>query len=215
MPYPEEELIMLSALQHYAFCPRQCALIYKDQCWTENYLTVKGDLFHNRVDSYPIEKRGEFRTEFSMPVSSPELGLTGKTDIVEIRYQGKKIREVCPVEYKSGSPKHTRADELQLCAQALCLEEMMGVDIEIGYLYYGRDRRRIPIEMSRDIREEVVHAANGIHQMLREESLPPPIKKPHCKSCSLREVCQPDLPRKPRAVRSWINRVLDKEGHPL
>lgn len=206
---------MLSSLQHYAFCPRQCALIHKEQCWAENYLTAKGDLFHSRVDSYPIEKRRGFRTEFSMPIYSSELGITGKTDIVEIRYQNKEIREICPVEYKSGKPKPTTADEVQLCAQILCLEEMMGVNIETGYLYYGRIRRRIPIEISRNLREEVIHIAHSIHKMLREEQLPPPIKKPHCRSCSLKEKCQPEFSAKPRAVRSWINRVLDQEGSPL
>ncbi|WP_124032147.1 CRISPR-associated protein Cas4 [Olavius algarvensis spirochete endosymbiont] len=215
MPYSEEEFIMLSSLQHYTFCPRRCALIHKDQCWAENYLTVKGDLFHSRVDSYPIEKRKGFRTEFSMPICSSELGIVGKADVVEIRYQGKEIREVYPVEYKSGKPKHSTGNEVQLCAQVLCLEEMMGISIEIGYLYYGKDRRRIPIEMSQNLREEVAHTTHSIHQMLREEQLPPPIKKPHCKSCSLKEECQPNLSAKPRAVRSWINRILDKEGGAL
>jgi len=215
MPYSEKEFIMLSSLQHYAFCPRQCALIHKEQCWTENYLTAKGDLFHSRVDRYPIEKRRGFRTEFSMPICSFELGLSGKSDIVEIRCQGKEIREVCPVEYKSGkNNKHTRADEAQLCAQALCLEEMMGVEIEIGYLYYGKDRRRFPIEMSRNLRDETAHTAHSIHQMLREDRLPPPIKKPHCRSCSLKEECQPDLSAKSGVVRSWINRVLNQERDP-
>ena len=202
---------MLSSIQHYIFCPRQCALIHKEQCWAENYLTAKGDLFHSRVDSYPNEKRRGFRTEFSMPIYSSELGITGKTDIVEIRYRNKEIREICPVEYKSGKPKHSTADEAQLCAQILCLEEMMGINIEIGYLYYGKTKRRIPIEISRSLREEVIHTAHRIHQVLQEEQLPPPIKKPHCQTCSLKEECQPDVSSKPKVVRNWINRVLDQE----
>jgi len=203
---------MLSSLQHYAFCPRQCALIHKDQGWTENYLTVKGDLFHSRVDSYPIEKRRESRTEFSMPIRSSELGIVGKTDIVEIRYEGKNIREVYPVEYKSGKFKQTTVDEIQLCAQVLCLEEMMGVDIETGYLYYGKDRRRFSIAISRNLRDRVAQIVHSIHQMLREENLPPPVKKPHCRSCSLKEECQPDFSAKPKVVRNWMNRILSQEG---
>ena len=113
-----------------------------------------------------------------MPICSHKLGLVGKTDIVEIRYRGKEILEVCPVEYKSGKHKLTTEDEVQLCAQVLCLEEMMSIGIEIGYLYYGKERRRIPIEMSWNLREEVAHTAHNIHQMLREDKLPLLSKNP-------------------------------------
>lgn len=207
MPYSEDDYIMLSALQHYAFCPRQCALIHKDQVWSENYLTVKGDLFHERVDSYPTENRKDYRREFSMPIRSEKLGISGRTDIVETRKEKGETVEIIPVEYKSGKKKTDSIDEIQLCAQAICLEEMTGVVIPTGYLYYGKDRKRHKVELDDSLKEETRLLAAEIHQMMKSPLLPPPIDSPKCNSCSLKDVCQPDLIKR-RSVPRYINDFL-------
>ncbi|MBP8986033.1 MAG: CRISPR-associated protein Cas4, partial [Syntrophobacterales bacterium] len=135
--YDEEDLLQLSALQHFLFCPRQCALIHIEQIWEENLYTIEGELLHQRSHSGKAEERPMKRTEFGMPIRSLELGLSGKTDAVEYKADG----GIVPVEYKRGRPKKGREDEVQLCAQALCLEEMLGVSIPEGALFYGKVRR--------------------------------------------------------------------------
>jgi len=202
---------MLSALQHYAFCPRQCALIHNDQQWSENYLTAQGDLFHNRVDSYLKEKRKEIVTEFSIPIHSYEMGLSGKTDIVEFHYSNRLINRIVPIEYKSGTVKKDSIDEVQLCAQAMCLEEMTGINIQFGFFYYGRDRKRLKVVLSKNLRVSTVELAEKVHGMLDSENLPPPRKGVHCRACSLRDLCQPQLNSKKLTVRKYISKYLDEQ----
>lgn len=209
MPYPESDYIMLSALQHFAFCPRQCALIHKDQLWVDSFLTMKGDLFHKRVDTYPSEKRKDVKTEFSISIKSTRLGISGKTDVVEVYYSDHNVIRVVPVEYKSGKTKKSNIDEIQLCAQAICLEEMMNIDIPIGYFYYGKEKRRSEVNLSSQLRIETEQIAEQIHQMLASESLPPPTKGSHCKSCSLRDSCQPDIFGRKKTVSQYIDNFLE------
>jgi CRISPR-associated exonuclease Cas4 len=204
MPYSEEDYIMLSALQHYAFCPRQCAFIHKEQVWEENYLTAKGDLFHKRVDNYPTENRKNFKREFSLPICSKELGLSGRTDIVESRWENRNVVEMVPIEYKSGKKKADSIDEIQLCAQALCLEEMTGISIPLGYLYYGKDRKRYEVQLTDTLRKKTRVLAKKIHQLITSPGIPKPLDSPKCKSCSLKEICQPNLLKR-RSVSKYIN----------
>lgn len=210
--YTEDDFIMLSALQHFAFCPRQCALIHQDHEWTDSYLTKKGDLFHQRVDSYRTEKRKDIVTEFSLPIHSFELGLSGKTDIVEFYYSGNKIIKIIPIEYKLGKIKKDSIDEVQLCAQALCLEEMTAITIPLGYFYYGRERRRTEILLSPELRKETKKISAEIHALLQSEILPQPKKGPHCRACSLREVCRPDLFGRKTSVGNYIDRFIDSQS---
>jgi len=205
--YCEADYFMLSALQHYAFCPRQCALIHKEQFWTENVLTVKGELFHDRVDTYKAEKRKDFIREFSMPIRSTLLGISGKTDIVETRLDNNQPVEVVPIEYKSGKVKEDDSDKIQLCAQAICLEEMIGVPILLGYLYYGKDQKRHVIVLDEELRKKTIIQAEKIHQMLNSENLPCPLYTSKCKSCSLAEFCQPKLGNRSPVTR-YIHDLL-------
>ena len=136
--YDEADYIMLSALQHYLYCPRQCALIHLEQVWAENRFTAEGRVLHERADSEEKARQGRVRTVRTLPIASARLGLSGQADVVEFHADG----SVYPVEYKRGRPKANRCDEVQLCAQALCLEEMLRLRIESGALFYGEKRRR-------------------------------------------------------------------------
>ncbi|PIE03247.1 MAG: CRISPR-associated protein Cas4 [Acidobacteria bacterium] len=209
MPYKESECYMLSAIQHYAFCPRQCALIHKEQFWADSYHTVKGDLFHERVHNYPIEKRKGYRREFSMPIHSLTLGVSGQTDLVDIQYRGKQIMEIIPVEYKSGKPKQDNTDAVQLCAQAICLEEMTGVSIPRGFLYYGKTLKRHEVLLTEELRRETKMLARELHQMMADEDLPEALHSDKCKSCSIRDYCQPVIQGK--KVQNYLNQFLNNQ----
>ena len=211
--YHDSDYIMLSAIQHYAFCPRQCALIHKEQLWAENYHTSKGELFHNRVDNYPLEKRKNYHREFSMRISSQVLGVVGQSDLVEVLYEHGKVLEMIPVEYKSGKQKEDSVDKVQLCAQALCLEEMTDITIPEGYLYYGKEHRRLRVQLTNELREETVKSITSIHEMLQKESLPQAINSEKCKYCSLADFCLPKIVTKEAGsyIENYLN-SMDKEN---
>src|SRR3989337_821592 len=139
-----DDLIMLSALQHYVFCPRQCALIHIEQLWAENVLTAEGRIMHDKVDTANRESRGNIRIEYGVPMRSLRLGLIGKADVVEFHKDGDRWIPF-PVEYKRGKPKPGNCDKVQLCAQAICLEEMLSVRIPKGALFYGKTKRRLDV----------------------------------------------------------------------
>ena len=149
----DPRLISLSALQHYAFCPRQCALIHNEQAWAENYLTAQGKALHERVDSGELETRKGVRFERTVHVSAEKLGISGVLDLVEV---DTKTGSLKPVEYKRGKPKPDSMDEIQLCAQGLCLEEMTGQTVSEGALWYMKIRHRVPVVFSDDLRAQTL-----------------------------------------------------------
>lgn len=179
--------IPLSALQHWRFCPRQCVLVHREGIWAENRLTAEGHAFHERVHDVGEEVRGGVRTVRGLTLCSHRLGLIGKADAVEFR----KGAPPFPVEYKRGRPKRDGCDALQLCAQALCLEEMLGVVVPMGALFYGASRRRQEVAFTDTLRAEVVEAAEAIRQALEEEGLPPISEEGRCRGCSLSAWCRP------------------------
>lgn len=186
-------LIPLSALQHYSFCPRQCALIHNELVWAENYLTAQGNALHERVDSGEPETRKGIRFERSVHVSADKLGISGVLDLVEKDIKTGKLR---PIEYKRGKPKPSSMDEIQLCAQALCLEEMTGQNIEEGALWYMQTRHRIPVVFSDNLRAQTLATITAVRELLDSGQTPLPNYGKHCKACSLVEICQPELLRK-------------------
>ena len=159
----DEELVMLSALNHYMYCPRRCALIHIEQIWTENIFTAEGKIMHEQVHGTGQEKRRNIRVEFGVPLRSLRLRLIGKADAVEFHKRGKTWHPF-PVEYKRGKPKQDNSDKVQLCAQAVCLEEMMNVEIDSGALFYGKTRRRQDVEFDRDLRIETEETSKKLHQ---------------------------------------------------
>ena len=204
--YKDDDLLALSGIQHMAFCERQWALIHMEQQWDENVLTVEGKHVHERVDN-PLENdtRGEIRTTRSVPVLSRKLGLQGVADVVEyirneklpetetITLQGRKGRwKVRPVEYKRGKHKPDDRDEVQLCAQAIALEEMLDTTIMEGILYYNETRRRETVTFDNPLRERVEILSSRMHWMFERGFIPSPKKEKHCLRCSLYEICQPD-----------------------
>ena len=186
-----DQSIMLSALQHYAYCPRQFALIHIEQVWSDNYFTAHGNLLHERVDSCEPEQRGNVRYERSVAVKSSQLHITGKLDLLEI--EGQPPTQYFPVEYKRGKPKVEDWDKIQLCAQALCLEEMREVAVEEGALWYWQVRRREPVQFDLALRKVTLAAIEGAHKLLASGKTPPPVdNKKRCRACSLVDLCEPE-----------------------
>jgi len=182
--------IPLSALQHFVFCPRQCAYIHIECAWEENYLTAQGNQLHERVHSDEFETRGPMRTERGVQVYSEQLGITGKLDLLEI---GSSPFSLTPVEYKRGKPKASDCDRVQLCAQALCLEEMRDTRIARAALWYWQVRKREWIEIDEDLRLKTRQVISQTRDLLDSGLLPKAEYTTACKSCSFIDRCQPKL----------------------
>lgn len=205
MEYREEDYLMLSGIQHYSFCPRQWALIHIEQQWSENYFTILGNIMHqNAHDKGFIEKRNNKIITRGMSVFSRTLGVRGDCDVVEFHKdkEGISLKNYeerylpIPVEYKRGKPKEHDADVLQLCAQAMCLEEMLVCTVKKGYLYYGESKRRVMIEFDLELRQKVSTTFERMHQLYNKRHTPKVKVSKACKACSLSEVCLPKLNKK-------------------
>lgn len=187
--------LYISALQHYAYCPRQFALIHVEQVWEDNFFTAHGNLLHERVDSCEPEQRGNVRYERGVAVKSQHLGLIGKLDLLEI--EGKPPTKYFPVEYKRGKPKKEDWDKIQLCAQALCLEEMREIYIKEGALWYWQVRKRESVIFDNALRKVTLAAIEGAKKILAQGTTPlPPDNNKRCKACSLVDLCEPDAFRR-------------------
>ncbi len=203
---PADDAIPISALQHWLYCPRQCALIHVERLWAENTFTAEGRLLHERPDSGESERRGQVKTLRAVEIASARHGLFGVADVVELH--GRPPRPF-PVEYKRGRPKAHRADEVQLCAQALCLEEMFAADIPEGALFYGASRRRKPVRLDDELRALTLRAAGEVRRMMAAGTLPAPeYEKRRCDACSLLSLCRP---RATRSAARWLERALASE----
>lgn len=183
--------IPLAALQHWCYCPRQCALIHVEQVFADNLYTLRGQAVHKQADQPGVEVRAGLRVERALPVWSDRLDLIGKADVVEFEPDGTPF----PVEYKVGSrakvPWIAGCDDLQLAAQALCLEEMTGKPVPAGALFYARSRRRRVVAIDADLRRRVEAAAVAVRALLAATVLPAPTFDKRCEKCSLADLCQP------------------------
>lgn len=209
MQYTEDDLLMLSALQHILFCERQCALIHIEQIWVENMFTAQGRVMHERVDQTGHESRGNVRLEFGVPIRSLRLGLIGKADMVEFHRQADGGWLPFPVEYKRGRPKKENWDKVQLCAQGLCLEEMLGVMIPGGALFYGKNRRRQEVAFDADLRLQTENTARMLHRLIAGGITPPPVYEKKCDTCSLKNICLPKALGKRRRVEHYLRQSLE------
>lgn len=204
----EDDFIAISALQHIAYCPRQFALIHVEQAWAENFFTAHGALLHERVDAGEPEQRGNVRYERAVSVRSMKLGITGKLDLLEI--EGKPAERYFPVEYKRGKTKLENWDRIQLCAQALCLEEMRDIAIVEGALWYWQERKRERVPLDEALRKETVAAIEAARDILNSGKTPAPIKdKKRCKACSLIDLCAPDALGKDHSA-TYIERLFSE-----
>jgi len=206
--YPEEDFVQLSALQHYVFCQRQCALIHIEQLWDENRATVEGRIMHERVHEQDRESRGDVRIEYGLPLRSLRLGLSGKADVVEFHRISKEVWQPFPVEYKRGKPKLDHCDIIQLCAQAICLEEMLSIPVPRGAIFYGRIRRRLDVMFDEKLRVETEEAAKGAHQLIKSGKTPLPVYEKRCENCSLIHECLPKTIEKRTSVSHYLKRMV-------
>lgn len=216
--YTPDELLPLSGIQHFTFCRRQWALIHIERQWQENAFTVEGKLLHKRVDNpYFTETRKGVITARAVPVASYRLGLSGVCDVVElvespegVQLPGRVGRYLpAPVEYKRGHEKQDPCDEAQLCAQAMCLEEMLVVSIPIGYLFYGETRHRVAVELSPELRNLVRGMATEMHTYFQRGYTPRVKTSKACRSCSLADVCLPDLQEKTVTASKYIRQQVE------
>lgn len=204
--FDDEELIPISSLQHLMFCERQWALIHMEQEWVENVRTIEGQHLHERVHQEGTESRGGVRLVRGLRLRSLALGLYGVADLVEF-HDGSEGWTPYPVEYKRGRKRYDLADEVQLCAQAICLEEMLGVEVPKGAIYYGLPRRRSEIELTRKLRGEVTQTIRRARELFDQESIPVPRFGRHCSNCSLNELCMPQIVGEDRSER-YIEQLL-------
>lgn len=217
--YNEQAFLQLSGLQHFSFCRRQWALIHIEQQWQENLRTVEGQLLHGRAhDEQQRERRGEVLILRGLSVFSRQLGLSGKCDVVEfhpsqegIPLQGEEGRWLpFPVEYKRGEPKKGDADRLQLCAQAICLEEMLCCKIAQGALFYGEIKRRVPVEFDAALRDEAARLSAEMHALYSRGHTPKARPTKGCNACSLKELCLPGL-AKHRSAAAYLTRYIEED----
>jgi CRISPR-associated exonuclease Cas4 len=214
--FSEDDLLPLSGLQHLAFCERQWALIHIERQWQENRLTAEGRVGHERVHDSGNESRRSLLTVNGLALHSFRLGISGQADTVEFRrveptgagaiLPGREgLWQPFPVEHKRGKPKRQICDLAQLCAQALCLEEMLNVAVPSGALFYTTPRRRLEVEFSPALRGQTEHLCARMHQLFRDRITPAPVFTRACSKCSLQEVCLPGALEKPRSVASYLN----------
>lgn len=223
--YTDDEMLALSGIQHYRFCPRQWALIDIDQQWADNHLTIEGQLMHRHVDDPFYRQRcGDHITLRSVSVASRELGLAGVADAVELhpatgdedtithpRYAGRWVP--VPVEYKHGRPKRDQSDDAQLAAQTMALEEQYGIHISHGVFFYGETRQRLEIDIDPELRSITRQAADDMHRLIASGRLPAAQRTPRCRSCSLKDICLPEIERAPR-VSTYLQKQLYDEETP-
>ncbi|MFP4642189.1 MAG: CRISPR-associated protein Cas4 [Dehalococcoidia bacterium] len=220
--YSEEDLLPISALQHLAFCERQWALIHLEGIWQENPLTVEGNYLHDRVDETETEVRGNLRIARGLRLRSLRLGLVGKADVVEFHRLQKKEEggltlegvdgqwKPLIVEYKHGQPKIDHCDEVQICAQALCLEEMLNVSAKTASIFYGKPRRRYDVTLDSSLRQETESLTNRLHELTAAAKTPPAHRSKKCKNCSLSHICLPKAVGKQKSAEQYLEMAISE-----
>lgn len=226
MPYIEDDLLPISALQHLLFCERQAALIHVERVWADNKLTAEGNQLHKKAHSLKPETRDGKRITRSLPLRCLELGLSGQADVIEWEPPDELDRgdltlahliqhtrgadlvdwKVTPIEYKRGKPKSNDCDRVQLCAQALCLEEMLDTSIPRGEIFYGRTRRRVVVEFDATLRDITRQAALRLHELIEAQITPRAVYEKKCDSCSLLKLCVPPKPNA-RSAQAYLDAI--------
>jgi|YelNatPaOPRAMG01_1025707.scaffolds.fasta_scaffold39642_3 CRISPR-associated exonuclease Cas4 len=229
--YPEEEYLPISSLQHLLFCERQFALIFIERQWDENLFTVEGKLLHSKVDSARAETRQGVRTAFGLLLKSDRLGLFGKADVIEFHlidknpntpfksnlphtfpdFLKKGLWQAYPVEYKRGKPKPQECDAVQLCAQAICLEEMLNINVPMGAVFYGKTRRRKEFVFDRDLRALTEKTSLRAHELFKSGITPKAQYSKSCESCSIKDLCLPGVMDGSKSVKEYIAKMLVQE----
>lgn len=205
MAFGEDDLAPISALQHLIYCERQCGLIHIDRVWAENRFTAEGEVLHRNAHRQEMRRRGDVRFEYGVPLRSLEVGIVGVADVVEYPADSPP----CPVEFKRGKPKKSLTDSVQLCAQALCLEEMTGESVLFGYLFYGKTRRRERVDFGPTIREATHDAVRRVRELFQSRVTPIMAYDPaRCDACSLFDICGPKIARRKQSASAYLSRQL-------
>lgn len=216
--YSEDDLLPLSGLQHFIFCKRQTALIHIEQAWSENVLTAEGRILHDKVHEGGSESRGNVRYEYALPLRSLKLGLIAKADVVEFHrvnsaVEGKPaVWRPFPVEYKHGKPKKDNSDRVQLCAQAMCLEEMLqATKITEGAIFYGKIRRREDVNFDEELRSITEDISKQYHDLVKSGITPKAEYLKKCDSCSMYEICLPKTMGKSRKIKKYLKEMVHEK----
>jgi len=204
----EADPVPLSALQHWAYCPRQCGLIHLEQAFADNLHTARGQAVHHLVDTPGYEIKSGVRVERALPVWCERLNLIGKADLVEFHPDG----SVYPVEFKHGAKRLKLHDDIQLAAQAICLEEMLGCPVPKGAIFHASSHRRREVAITPELRRLVEETATAIRAMLASGNLPPPVNDARCRECSLKDICQPEALAGRARQQQQRQSLLEPEG---
>jgi CRISPR-associated exonuclease Cas4 len=205
--YSDEDLLPLSGLQHILFCERQCALIHVEGAWKENAFTAEGRAMHGKAHAGKTESRRKNRTEYGIDLRSLELGLSGKADAITFEENG----SVTIVEYKRGRPKRGRMDEVQVCAQAMCLEEMTRKEIPVAALFYGKTKRRTEIPLTGELRTLTAETAHRYHELIENGITPVASYAKKCQRCSLLDLCLPERKKQITNVSDFVEAMTREE----
>lgn len=205
------EPILLSAINQYLFCPRRCGLIHVDGVFVNNAYTLEGSFLHDKADTPGVENRAGVRIVRALPLYSKKLGLSGKADIVEFHKQPDGTEVPLPVDYKRGPRRKWANDDAQLCAQALCLEEMIGVPVPKGAIFHAASKKRREVLFDAALRETTLETVNKIRAMLKIGKVPAPVPGPRCEGCSLKKICMPEIVSAPEKIVSSGKRLFDVE----
>lgn len=220
MIYLEDDFLMISGIQHYAYCKRQWGLIHIENQWESNVYTVRGDITHEKVDDpFIMETRGDLIVSRSVPIYSSQFGCYGIADLLEytkalsgVKLEGREgYYKIYPIEYKVGKPKENEYDLVQLCLQALCLEEMYNVRIEEGAMYYAKIKRRVRVHFDEGLRNLTIWTINEMHEIIDDNRTPEGSYEAKCDHCSLYNVCLPKTVSKMKKVETYINDCLKVE----
>lgn len=218
MIYKDEDKVPISAITHLAFCPRRCALVHIEGLWAENCLTSEGDVLHERAHSGAEGKRDEIITARSLRIHSAHLGISGITDVIEFHQDDAGVPifghrgkwRPCPVEYKRGAAKNERPYQIQLCAQAMCLEEMYNTKVTFGHLYIGVEHKREVVHFDDSLRSETMALCSELHKLFDLSKTPSADYSEKCRSCSLMEMCRPREMSRSSSARCWIQHRVDE-----
>jgi CRISPR-associated exonuclease Cas4 len=213
--YSEDNLLQLAGLQHILYCKRQCSLIYNEQVWSDNFFTVRGSIMHENVHKDRIVHKKDLIIECDIYLKSYSLGLVGKGDVIEFYKSGIKKFIPFPVEYKSGKAKNDDTDKVQLCAQALCLEEMMKIDIPQGAVFYGKTRKRLNVEFDENLRNETISLAKEFHDLIDSGITPQSTYSKKCDNCSLIGICLPKICDSKNDVKKYLQNVIKNNNEEI
>lgn len=217
--YSEDDLLPISALSHFVFCERRAGLILLEGLWEDNLFTAEGSLLHEQTHQGSVESQGDFIIVRGMWLRSFKLGVFGRADLIEFQKPGQEDmageKAVCwqalLVEYKRGRLRREASFEVQLCAQAICLEEMLGISVDSGAIYYGKTRRRLQVELGEGLRLKTIAVAEQLHQLVANGRTPSAVYRPKCRRCSLLDVCLPTTLSPKKSVRRYLKQAIEAE----